>query len=70
MVGIPAGRPDCCLWTDRPADWSGRGGDGTVQPAPAVLDRYPPGTLFKVLEEPENRAVFRAESSEPTPLAE
>jgi ABC-type lipoprotein export system ATPase subunit len=36
-------------------------GDGTVQLPPAVLDRYPAGTLFVVAEEPERRVVFSAE---------
>ena len=36
-------------------------GDGTVQLPPAVLDRYPAGTLFTVVEEPDDRVVFTAE---------
>ena len=36
-------------------------GDGTVQLPPAVLDRYPAGTLFVVAEEPERRVVLSAE---------
>jgi putative ABC transport system ATP-binding protein len=36
-------------------------GDGTVQLPPAVLDRYPAGTLFTVVEEGDNRVVFTAE---------
>jgi ABC-type lipoprotein export system ATPase subunit len=37
-------------------------GDGTVQLPPAVLDRYPEGTLFTVVEEPDGRVIFAPEA--------
>ena len=35
-------------------------GDGTVQLPPAVLDRYPAGTLFTVVEDGDDRVVLTA----------
>jgi len=42
-------------------------GDGTVQLPPAVLDRYPAGTLFTVVEDGDDRVVLTAATDTPPP---
>jgi ABC-type lipoprotein export system ATPase subunit len=38
-------------------------GDGTVQLPPAILERYPPGTLFTVIEDPDLNVVLAPEEA-------